>query len=430
MSNTPQADAASPHRSMASTRRITPVRGSSESSIYGPVRSRNRSRSRSPEQEGGQEEELLPGQLSPVLSARAAEPYRGQLSTRTPAASAVRDDRDELIQAENGEPDVINVHSVQHVNILVGEVPSAQQVRMEIEEMERGYQARVQHLRNQLHQYESHRNMETHFEIAELQSEHNSAVLAYRHQAEILAEHRIAQERREHDSERIFQNNNHMVEMAAMQSRLERSQRMMEDAVRERQQAQQQDLDEAVIQERERVIAEAQSALQHERLQQDHLIQQMERNRLSQEERLQNAQGIISGLQRTVADQAQMAESVTRAYQQSFLDNERRQALLARDREEQQKQREDEVNQTIAQLIAEIYLRDEAREANASRRQSPHPLRTHFPAQRESHPVSTPNSRFAGGNPMHTNAGGAPHAGDRWRELHAPECRSSSRSAV
>ena len=386
MSGTPRADTVSPRRSI-STRRITPVRrGNSESNSHGPTRSRNRSRSRSPEDEGA------PGYMQPVpssvLSASSAEPDRGQLAI-APTASVVGGDRDELMEAVNGDPNVFTVQAVRHVNITVGEVRpsmSTQDVRMELEEMHQSYQERVQHFRREIHQYENHRDLQTHYEIAELQNQLNSAVMTYRSQAETLAEQRIARERTEHDSERIFQNNEHMAEMAAMQTRLQQNQRIMEDAVREHQQAQQQNLQESVIQERERVIAEAQSALQDERIRQNNLIQEMERNRLSQEERLRNAQGIISGLQRTIADQTQMAEDVTRAYQQSFIEHERQQARLARDREEQQKKREDEANRTISKLTAEIFSRDEA--------------------QRESPPVPAPDSRIAGGDSMQVNVGG------------------------
>ena len=249
MSSTPRASPASPRRSVSTRRVVSAGRGSSGGSNYGPARMR--SRSRSPEEENA-EGQFLPGQVSPVPSASAVEPDRRQLSI-APTASVVGGDRDELMEAVNSEPDVFTVQSVRHVNITVGEVRpsmSTQDVRLELEEMHRSYQAQAQHFQRELHEYENHRDLQTHYEIAELQNQLNSAVMTYRSQAETLAEQRIARERTEHDSERIFQNNEHMAEMAAMQTRLQQNQRLMEDAVREHQQAQQQNLQESVIQER------------------------------------------------------------------------------------------------------------------------------------------------------------------------------------
>ena len=137
-----------------------------------------------------------------------------------------------------------------------------QEVRSELAEMHQVYQAQAQYYQRRFQEYENQRNLQTHLEMTELQNQLNAAAMTYRSQAAVFAEQRIAHERSEHNSDRIFQNSEHMAEIAALQNRVQQSQHMMENAVHEHRQALQQRLDQTIIEQRAKVVAETNSVLQ------------------------------------------------------------------------------------------------------------------------------------------------------------------------
>ena len=173
---------------MSDTPRISPRRitssadrgGSSRGSQYGPsVRTRSRS----------------PGQFP-----------QGNFSI-VPTASAVDHDRDELTDVVDREPDVLVASPVQQI-VAVGDARSPgmmQAIRSELAEMNQAYQAQVQYYHRQFQEYDSRRTLQAHLEMTEQQNQFSEAALNYQRQAAIIAEERIAQERTEHQTDRLRQ---------------------------------------------------------------------------------------------------------------------------------------------------------------------------------------------------------------------------------
>ena len=102
-----------------------------------------------------------------------------------------------------------------------------------------------------------------------------------------------------------------MAEIVEIQNRVRMREQMLENAQSAQQEALRQHYDQAVTAERAKVVADAESVLRQERLQQQELVRNMEQSQANAEERIRNAQEIIQGLERTIQDQTQSVKNTT-----------------------------------------------------------------------------------------------------------------------